>query len=802
MAQGGATDTLSGAASSAASGKLSGKDGIEMQQFELIARFRDAVISGTRSSGKSSGNQAPLGQRDDARRLGLDPPHLTDARNRTFPGAGAIALPAQKESIAPSHETSDDVETQTSIRRRALEQALRDEGKKHRLSKSYQSALYSDIDPSDVLAKAMAIVPATTAPKPVCDDLATDQGGASDSFDDNTFYSSQFDTPQSQMASRIPDDSNEARSSEVFPAPTESALRSVGETRSPRAHVTATTTESRAVDAARQWALQPGLPAAAAAPSTVVVPGLNNYSQQGLLSSQPGRNTASGEQSQSDDVIILDSLPAQTVATSSRSHPHRTPYLDSHPPSPLLRGRPLQPAAPPTAQNSPFSLLDNGRRGGIEPNRAAPAQVTALRNEPLTAISPGSSSQGGRTSERKNKKKKRKAERRAPRVDANPYIKIEPRSSSPLADPSHNRASKRQRHTGAQVLEAEYEPGYSRPLGNGPVDPYPMRQYRDQHVPLGYDGGRAYPQRAVSAAVIGDQGYRREYVDDRRLPVDSQTRGYGLPGPAPPYPCSPVLAYPPRQSFAGDGYREPPRAYREFNDGGRVSSRPEDEPHPGQPRAAPLRVLVDAYGRQFYGGHALPVGGPAEPNVIYERLPPRAMSRHAGPEPYGEAGLVYGGTPATTYAVPRRIVTQPIEYASYEYRDGPQREYPTRAMTPPRYVEAGVATDRRCAADAPREYPVGATGMMPVDAMRYEVPQAYGRVQSVRPEMPGLSPSVHPDSRREAVQPYLREYATRPAEPYHRPQTRAADEIAFIERPRASTQAIVYADDGRREIYR
>ncbi|RCI09505.1 hypothetical protein L249_4081 [Ophiocordyceps polyrhachis-furcata BCC 54312] len=785
MAQGGAPDTLSGAALSAASGKLSGKDSIEMLQFELIARFRDAVISG-----KSSGHQAHPGQQDGARQPGLDPPHLTDARNRTFPGAGATALPPQKESITPSRKTADNVEAEVSIRRRALEQELRDEGEKHRLSKSSQSALYSDIDPSDVLAKAMALVPATTAP-PLVGEVATDQGGASDSFDDNTFYSSQFDTPQSQMAPRIPDDLDEARSSEVLPPPTESAAQSVGETRSPRA---------------QQWTLQPGLPAVAAAPSTVVVPGLNNYSQQSNPTTQPARNTASGEQSQSDDVIILDSLPARTVATSSRSHPYSTPYIDSHPPSPLLRGRPLQLAAPPAAQDSPLSLLGNERRMGIQPSRAAQAQVTALRHEPLTAISPDSSSRGGRTSERKKKKKKkRKADRQASGMESNPYIKVEPRSPSPLADPPHNRANKRQRHTRGQVLEAGYEPGgYGRPLGNGPVDPYPTRQYRDQHVPLGYDGGRAYPQRAVSAAVIGDQGYSREYVDDRRLPVDSQARGYGLPGPAPPYPCSPVLAYPSRQSFAGDGYREPPRAFREFNEDGRMSTRPEDELHPSQPRAAPVRVLVDAYGRQFYSGHGLPAGGPGEPNVIYERLPPRAMSRHAGPEPYGEAGIVYGSTPATTYAVPRRIVTQPIEYTPYEYRDGPQREYPTRAMTPPppRYVEAGVATDRRCAADAPREYPVGATGMIPVDTRRYEVPQAYGRVQGVRPEMPGLSPSVHPDGRREAVQPYLREYATRPAEPYLRPQTRAADEIAFIERPRASTQAIVYADDGRREIYR
>lgn len=99
-----------------------------------------------------------------------------------------------------------------------------------------------------------------------------------------------------------------------------------------------------------------------------------------------------------------------------------------------------------------------------------------------------------------------------------------------------------------------------------------------------------------------------------------------------------------------------------------------------------------------------------------------------------------------------------------------------------------------------------AASMMPVETVRYEVTQGYGRVQSVRPETAWreYGGSVHPESRREAVQPYLREYAARPMEPYgrHGLQARGADEIAFIERSRGATQEIVYADDGRREIYR
>ncbi|PFH62575.1 hypothetical protein XA68_12995 [Ophiocordyceps unilateralis] len=791
MAQSGVPDTLTGAAP-AAPCKLSEKEAYEMQQLELIVHFRDTIISGSHSSLKSP--------KDQSRREGLYPPHSTDARGQGSHGDDAttspvISKPARTESNAPLLETSDDVRTQVTTRRRALEQVLRDEMEQRRFVKSSQSSLYSTLDISDVLAKAVALVPDTTAPPP-------------------------FETPQSQMASRVRTQSDEPRGSAAVPGQPERVPRTVDETAQ-----AAAATVAGSADPVRQRVHKPDLPAVptaaatTAVPSAVVVPGLNNYLQEGNTSTQPGRHTVSGEQSQSDDLVMLNPLPSGAAATSGRSQPLSNSYIDSHPPSPLLRGRPLQqPVAPPTVQNSPLPVSGRGRgmtNLGVQRSRAAPAQIAALRLEPSTATSPESSSQGGRGSDKKkNKKKKRKADRQAPGMEANPFIKIEPRSSSPLAGPSYIRANKRQRQSRGQVPEAEYEPTYSRSHVRGPVDQHLSRPYRDQHAPLGYDGGRAYPQRAVSAAVIGGPGYGREYVDDRGLPVDSQARGHGLLGPAPPYPAppypappypySPMLAYPPRpvsHSFATDGFREPPRPYRELTEGGRLSARPEGDPYAGQPKAAPPRILVDAYGREYFDSSHPPVG-PGEPSVLYERIPPRAVSRHPGPESYGDAGLVYGGAPAT-YAVPRRIVTQPIEYAPYEYRDGQQREYPTRAMAPAGdMVEMGATTERRSMADAPREYPVGATSMMPAETLRYEVPQAYGRVQSVRPEMPGHAPAVHSDGRREAMQPYLREYAARPAEPYHRPQTRAADEIAFIERPRAATQAIVYADDVRREIYR
>lgn len=798
MAQGAAPDKLPDAVA-ALPCKPSDEEDYETKQLQMIVRFRDAVLSGFHSSFKPP--------KDHVGRQGLHPPRSTDARSRGFPETGAVP---QAESSIPSVEISDHVGTEITTRRRALESVLRDERKKRRPVKSNEVALYSNIDTSDVLVKALALVPDTAAPPPVGEELVTDRGGASDSLDDNTFYSSQFDTPQPQKDSRVEDVPDQVR----VPAAVEldRAPRIVSETATDVAVI-----DPQIADAARPQSLRGSLPATApnvaatgAVPSTVVVPGLNNYNQQGNATTRPGRHMPSGGQSSSDDLVILDSLPAGTAATSGRSQPLSNSYIDSHPPSPLLRGRPLQPFAAPNAapQSSPLPVPGQGRGpadlASVHGSRGAPAQVAALRVEPAIATSPESSGQLGRGSDRKkNKKKKRKADRQAPGTERNPYIKPEPRSPSPLAGPSYTRANKRQRQFRGQAFEAEYEPSYSRPLAHAPVDHYLPRPYRHQPIGPAYEGPRAYPQRAVSAAVLGDAGYGREYVDDRRLPVDNEARGYGLPGPAPPYPYSPMLAYPPRpgsQSFGVEGYRGPPRPYREFSESGTLNFGPEDDPYAGLPPKA--RILVDAYTRGYIE-HSHHLAGPGEPSVVYERMPPpRAVSRHPGPEPYGEAGLVYGGSPAA-YAMPRRIVTQPMEYAPYEYRDGQHREYSARPMAPPGdLVEMGSTADRRPMADAPREHPMAATGMMAAETVRYEVPQAYGRVQSVRPEMPGHASGVHPEGRREAAQPYLREFGPRPAEPYHRPQTRAGGEIAFIERPRAATQAIVYADDVRREIYR
>ncbi|KND93350.1 hypothetical protein TOPH_02337 [Tolypocladium ophioglossoides CBS 100239] len=813
------------------------KEAYEIQQYEKIVQLRDAILSGTHRFIKPPDTQGALaqsflGSASTAAHAGVNDSHHRGLQSSTTkaknPGLGAVAIADGGSAPAPPvnpqplgagragraginpillEKSIELVRAELALQRQRLERALRDEVEQRRVSKLPQGERYSDLDLSDVLDKALTLVPPVAAPTPADEDLTANNEAASDSFDDNTFYSSQHGTPHSHMTSRIRDGSEEALGSNASHQNPASAPKPADETRDQRAQGV---TDPRIAGSARLHESHHDLSTGSTGPLLLasIVPGLNNYIEAGNVSTRPSQNITSGEPSQSEDSGNMEYEPSGAGPAPNSAQQQSASYADNHPPSPLVRGHTLQPVAPQPAQISPLAVSRRGQDAvnpAVQRTRGTPAQVAALRNKTSAVTSPDSSSQGGRGSDRKkSKRKKRKADRQAPEIDATPYIKPEPRSPSPLTAPSY----KRQRHSQSQVIELEYEPRYERPLALGPDAQYLTRPFRDERVPLGYEGSGAYPQRAASTTVVNDLRYVREYIDDRRIAGDGR---YALPG-AVPLPYSPSVAYstrPVSQAFASDGYREPPRPYREYPEGGRVSVRPDGDSFTGPPKPAPPTRVVDAFGREYFDpSHpaaqrpTAPSIAPGEPGVVYERLPPRAVSRHAGSEPYGDGGVVYGG-PAAPYAMPKRILTQP-EYASYDYRDGPPREYSERPMAQPgSFIEVRGPQERRYMDQAPRGYAARAASMLPVEAVRYEVPQGYGRVQSVRPEAPGreYAASVHPEMRREAMQPYAREYAA-PMEQYHQPQARGADEIAFIERPRGATQEIVYADDVRREVYR
>ncbi|KAJ4270054.1 hypothetical protein NW762_001727 [Fusarium torreyae] len=812
------------------------------QQYEKIVRFQAAILSGEHPSIKPPSNLIASAQssihpidtpiKNGAPNTEADKQQYSVARAQQAgvsastgqpalsPGTANMSKPygAGSTEINPIFlEKSDDlVKAELQLQRQRLERALRDEVEQRRVaSKSAaQGEPTLDFDLNEVLTKALKLVQITAGPDPTAAADATNLDNASDSFDDNTFYSSQHNTPSSVLTSRVRNESEEARvpdTSEPQP-PMNSHNAAFSRTRP-------TDPEPVRLDPyesshSRSHQAYPN-PTAFAGTSSVnstsragQVPGLSSYNEDKAV---PGQIASVGHVPSN---IELDGHRGNDA--SAARQPPREHYIDSHPPSPLMRAHERFPQ---NAQASPLTVarrLPLAAEATSNSSTGTPAQVAALRNEPITVTSPESSPQGGRTAEkRKAKKKKRKADRQAPEAEPTPYIKPEPRSPSPMNAPSYIRPNKRQRYTQQQPDEPGYEEvRYEPQLGQYPPEPLQGRQEMDNRVPIGYS------QRAASTTIPGSTVYRGEYAEDRYV----SGRPYAIEQP----PLVP--AYHQRQSIGerassqirpNDGYQRPSWPYPGAHEASPAGLRSDGDVFMTPHRPPPTRIIVDAFGREYIEPSrstiirhsAAPPARSGEPEIVYERAPPR---RPQGMETYEEGGAIYR-RPSPSY-MPRRVVTQP-EYISQDYRDHRPREPSSRPMAPPgEFIEVMAPPERRRMEEGAREYITRPTSVRPMEPVRYEVARDYGRVQSVRPDAAArqYATSVHPENRREAAQPYgreygaltaeqgvvRREYSTRPVERYYNQPIRGGEEIAFIERPRGATQEIVYADDARREVYR
>ncbi|KAI8186797.1 hypothetical protein KHU50_001257 [Colletotrichum sp. SAR 10_65] len=484
--------------------------------------------------------------------------------------------------------------------------------------------------------------------------------------------------------------------------------------------------------------------------------------------------------------------------------------------------------------NSPDSSLLSSRAGN-EPDAATQANKASAPSQPFDfqtqmRKTPDSSPQGGRNVEKRKGKKKNKLNKKAARQaqEAEPYIKPEPRSPSPMNAPSFIRPPKRQRRQG------EEEPRYAQ------SERQFSRSYRDEAAAPAYEN-QEYRRPVSQAAVAAEYGYGREYVEDARVPSGAEyVQRVQSPGvyavhtaPSEIYATSPASV---------DRYgREPTRYYRDGYEVTRMSTRPVAErgrsrspamrergsPLMGPPKGPPARVVVDpASGRRYYEPASVirQSAAPQQPEIIYERAPIRAESRRPGPDPRDDDVLYQRTSPM--YAAPRRVVTQPEYGTSDAHRIYRQREYSSRPMPPPgeEYVQIRGGTERRIVEGLPQEYMMRATTVRPAETVRYELPREYGRVQSVRPEqLPvrdyGGAP-IHPESRREVIPPIPRSYSVRPAAESHvvrreysvRPldqpyygqpvPARGEPEVSYIERPRVAAPEVYYTEEGPRQVYR
>ncbi|KAK2011197.1 hypothetical protein LZ32DRAFT_606749 [Colletotrichum eremochloae] len=866
----------------------------QIQQYEKIVHFRDAILAGSHPKIKVPKQSAPQAsatavatpsnasvpakgttesttqeyqagnvqsvvsktqQHASLPGLGNPPPANANLPARPFVSAG-------NTEINPIFlQKSDDlIKAEIQLQRQRLERALRDEVDQRRASMkaSAQSEPLADFDLSDVLSKALTLVQAT-ASSSANTLAAANTSAASDSFDENSYYSSQHNSPDSSLRSSRPGNETDALAQAYKSSAADQPLEDNTQVQANQGAQVGLPSELSHASATHQ----PQGQALNSTPSqTRPIPGradaghgYSRYPSVGTTQrTEGGENTGastsgggSGDTSRSEESGVMDLDDSADRSVPAAGQQQLRESMLTRQPSPLIQVRApnISPLAP---QPSHVGLLARARATcGIDAQdinipQGTTAQVAALRNEPNVISSPDSSPQGGRNGEkRKGKKKKNNAnnasnKRSARQAPDEPYIKPEPHSPSPMSAPSFVRPQKRLRK------QADEEPHYSPPGRQF------SRSYRDEGAAPVYEPQEYRPRPVSQAVTSGDYGYGREYVEEPRVPNGAEyVRRVQSPGvyavhsgPSEIYATSPATSVDrygrePRQYYR-DGYEVMRMSARPMADRARSRSpimRERASPLMGPPKAPPTRVVVDpATGRQYYEpvsvirhSVAPPPLRSGEPEMIYERAPIRAESRRPGPDPRDDDVLYQRTSPI--YAAPRRVVTQPEYAISDTHRVYRHREYSARSMAPPgeEYIPArGGLDQRRIIEEPPREYMMRATTARPAETVRYELPREYGRVQSVRPEQLPVqdyaSAPVHPEALREVIQPGPRSYSVRPSEPqvirreysvrpmeqqqyYGQPlPARGEPEVSYIERPRVAAQEVYYADEAPRPLYR
>lgn len=752
----------------------------EVQQYEKLLRFRDDVVSGKHPRIKPASVLGKVAQGSKPSVASTSPTAAAPESSRSIgtngvlngkrpinvnlpssqmpaglPGLGN--LPSSTASSRPFGkqpeinpvllQKSDDlIKAEIQLQRQKLERSLKDEIEQRRTKASDQMA---ELDVADIWAKALTLTQDTLAPVTDEPEPAANASASSDSFDDNTFYSSQHGTPDSQMAARIPiqSEDDEMRDASPYepqfdPEPVHAAQTIPGviaQHKQPEIN-----TSAPAVPYAISGTTVPGLSLGNMAPSTTY--GHHNPTaatgfvhSNSASRSEESANTGSGQTSNPNDLSrVSERLLGRSLAQQ---------------PPPLIRGHDLSPIAPQPERVSPLAPLASLARqphlaeSDSNGQRATPAQVAALRKETSNASSPDSSPQANKPGEkRKNKKKKRKAERLAAletNSTATPYIKPEPRSPSPLTAGTtapYARPNKRQRQNQPQPSEGSYgEHRYEQlvRVEEGFQERYEPRGGRQERV-VGYEKADEYRTRLDDEPnVITSPRYERVYYDDPRAPPLSARSIH------PDSPSTPAGQYVPREvravrpvSRVVDASFEDAPFYRDVRTASRMSVRPSAYRERSQspmimyerqraamapPSRVPARrIIIDADGREYLEPivreEIIPASRVPASERLYERLPaPRAVSRRS--ETLDDDGVVYQPT-SPAYVVPRRVVTQP-EFAVPESR---YREAGVSSVMPPPASEYNPTRP-----EAPREYITRPTSVRPpMESVRYE--SAYERI--------------------------------------------------------------------------
>ncbi|KAJ5052381.1 uncharacterized protein L3040_002132 [Drepanopeziza brunnea f. sp. 'multigermtubi'] len=831
----------------------------EILEYEKIVQFKDAVLAGTHPRIKIPAHLA--GKQPINSLRNISSPNSTTPRPslnpnpeppaRTTPGsraeasssfydispnkaraAGGAHIPSRSEINPILLEKSDDlIKAEMQLQRQRLEKGLRDQIEQQRMaSRSLMQTSESlpNFDISEVLSKALAIVHPSTTTTTEAEPADPSGDATDDSFDNNTFYTSEHGTPGPPSPAQGENisaelQSHSALSLEQRELPVQVEDREVVMTGTSLSNDNITATQARP-----QMHSQNSTP---------------NRHEQLLETGNSGPSSSSGE-------IVSSNAQGAVKATT---HDLLKQALDKVATSPLIRNHNLSPIAPQPARVSPLATARDPPilRQNAPVEEIQPFQVSALRNQQNGNSSTDNSSKDVKERKREKRKEKRKRKgKEAATTPESPYIKPEPRSPSPFtAVAPLPRPQKRQRQSGQFAPELNYDEPRHEHVGGDVEHRAAEEPFREARAPRTYE---RIPERYESEIRRPEPVYRRIEEDDFRPVAHSQ---YGRRPPASEYVALPHVYSEsrPTASYAPVERRTVEPAFKEIDltqpvIGGnelseriyRASVRPGADrdrsrspmyrerrsPMPMAPPRHPMRIIVDEFGRKYYEPvpalrqSIAPPTSYREASVIYERPPIRAVSSRV-PAEYEREGVIYR---ASSPPLQRRVVTEP-EYAipaQPDYREYRQREYSIRPtlMGPPgpEYVQVR-GRPITPVEDMRREYVQRAPSAYP--EVRYEIPREYARVQSVRPEAPPreYAASVRPEARREMAPPQAqREYSVRPADAipvprrqilaegeryYEQDLLRRPAEVAYIERPRAREgSVVVYADDVRREIYR
>ncbi|KAI5926152.1 hypothetical protein F4810DRAFT_581400 [Camillea tinctor] len=704
-------------------------------------------------------------------------------------------------------EKSDDlIKAELQLQRQRLEKALKDQlDQRKSASKAalQSSEQLPDFDISDILAKALTLVQAT-APPPTDVPATANASESSDSFDENTFYSSQHDSPEPTTSprARVQQEDVQMQDSSTFahqrapyapvpvplpvpvpvsapaattaaaPAPAASAAVPIPQQRFTAHPLPTSTAPLYPIDASRnpypfQSASMPNQytpNTSSLAPSLQDrhAPSTSNTAMGGLIG-QP-RHRAEVE----TQVISSDSGAASRSENTDSDQPaDHSRMQNSHQllpntdfrqrGSPLVRAHNLSPFAPQPAHVSPLAIARQQPMPEAEVHilQGAPAQVTALRQEHCVVTSPESSPQGDKGGKKKNKKKnKRKAEARAQDAPGSPLIKPEPRSPSPVSAPPFTRSQKRQRPAARQEPELIYdEPRIEQPASRMHSERYSVAPVHVERVPLGFERVDDPYARQVRHSVA-PLGHRLEpSVYEERRPdgttVQYIRRVQSPLGYASPYgSAEPHYIRPTTYSVASPSYREVPSYQRD----GRVSVRPYvDRARSRSP------VLIESRSPAM-----APPPAPPSTRIVVDEYgreyiePPRSSTvarRSVMPSTRpGDHEILYQRQPIRPAS---RMPTDTFEEDGVIYRRASPAYAPRRVVTQPDY-----GTDYRSYRE--RDYTMPTTGLPGQDFI-----QIRGTTERRLPEEMPREYISRPTSARPAeVSPYYhRVQSTRPDMP-------------------------------------